>query len=117
MHLSGTDTRLKMSGIELVGVVLGAIPLILSAIESYKKTSQRCKYFRYKEPYIIALVHSLEDQRFFLETDEQWSGASRFSPKLHQASGDCHQNHRSRGLVTSHKSHNGVYTFSKKIQT
>lgn len=58
-----------MSGLEVVGVVLSAIPLIISAIESYKKTRQRFKYFKYKEPFIVDLIHSLEDQRFFLETD------------------------------------------------
>ncbi|CAI7565882.1 unnamed protein product [Penicillium manginii] len=58
-----------MSGFEVVGVVLGAIPLLISAIEKYKATSQRLKYFKYKEPYIAQLIQSLEDQKFFLESD------------------------------------------------
>lgn len=58
-----------MSGFEIVGVVLGAIPLLISAIEKYKATSQRLKYFKYKEPYIAQLIQSLEDQKFFLESD------------------------------------------------
>ncbi|PYH89887.1 hypothetical protein BO71DRAFT_434388 [Aspergillus ellipticus CBS 707.79] len=58
-----------MSGFDVVGVVLGAIPLIVAAIDSYKKTSQRFKYFKYKEPLIVDLIQSLEDQRFFIESD------------------------------------------------
>lgn len=60
---------LRMSGFEIVGVILGAIPLLISAIEKYKATSQRLKYFKYKEPYIAQLIQSLEDQKFFLESD------------------------------------------------
>ncbi|GES64972.1 hypothetical protein ATEIFO6365_0009046700 [Aspergillus terreus] len=58
-----------MSGFEVVGVVLGAIPLLISAIEKYKTTSQRLKFFKYKEPFIVQLIQSLEEQQFFLESD------------------------------------------------
>ncbi|KAK2768771.1 hypothetical protein FQN54_000627 [Arachnomyces sp. PD_36] len=58
-----------MSGLEVIGVVLGAIPLLISAIEKYKTTSQRLKFFKYKEPFIAQLIQSLDDQRFFLESD------------------------------------------------
>lgn len=58
-----------MSGFEIAGVILGAIPIIISAIDSYKTTSQRVKWFRSKEPYIARLIESLEEQRFLLESD------------------------------------------------
>lgn len=58
-----------MSGLEIVGVILGAVPIIISAIDHYKTTSQRVKYFRYREPHIVELIRSLEEQRFFLESD------------------------------------------------
>jgi hypothetical protein len=50
-----------MGGLEVVGVVLGALSLLISALEKYKTTSQRIKYFRYKEPFIIKLIHLLEN--------------------------------------------------------
>ena len=58
-----------MSGLEVAGVILGAIPIIISAIDKYKTTSQRLKWFRYKEPYIAQLIQSLKEQKFFLESD------------------------------------------------
>ena len=58
-----------MSGFEVVGVVLGAIPLIISALENYKTTSQRVKYFRHKEPFVNRLIQALNEQRYFVEAD------------------------------------------------
>ena len=55
-----------MSGFEVVGVVLGVIPLIISALDNYKKTSQRIKFFRGKEPYVAQLIQSLKEQMFFM---------------------------------------------------
>ncbi|PKY00855.1 hypothetical protein P168DRAFT_299736 [Aspergillus campestris IBT 28561] len=60
-----------MSGFEVVGVVLGALPMIIGAIDKYKATSQRFRFFRFKEPFIAQLIQSLQEQRFFLETDLQ----------------------------------------------
>lgn len=61
--------RCKMSGFEVVGVVLGVIPLLVSAIEKYKTTSHLMRYFKYKEPFVAQLIQSLEDQKFFIESD------------------------------------------------
>ncbi|KAJ0416338.1 hypothetical protein BJY00DRAFT_304224 [Aspergillus carlsbadensis] len=58
-----------MSGLEVVGVVLGALPLMIAAVDHYKTTSQRIKLFRYKEPLIADLIQALQEQQFFLETD------------------------------------------------
>ncbi|KAL4800385.1 hypothetical protein BDV19DRAFT_384210 [Aspergillus venezuelensis] len=58
-----------MSGLEVVGVVLGALPLMIAAIDKYKTTSQRLKFFRFKEPFIVELIQALKEQQFFLETD------------------------------------------------
>ncbi|KAH8429085.1 uncharacterized protein LDX57_006755 [Aspergillus melleus] len=58
-----------MSGFEVVGVVLGAIPLIISALECYKVTSQRIKFMTKKELLLNQLIQSLEEQRFFFHTD------------------------------------------------
>ncbi|CAI7610528.1 unnamed protein product [Penicillium bialowiezense] len=58
-----------MSGIEIIGVVLGALPLITSLIDQYRVSKRIYKVFRYKEPYIDQLIQSLRTQNFFLETD------------------------------------------------
>jgi uncharacterized membrane protein YcgQ (UPF0703/DUF1980 family) len=58
-----------MSGLEVVGVVLGALPLMIAAIDQYKATSQRLKFFRFKEPFVGELIQALREQQFFLETD------------------------------------------------
>ncbi|KAE8416101.1 hypothetical protein BDV36DRAFT_284843 [Aspergillus pseudocaelatus] len=58
-----------MSGFEVVGVVLGAIPLIISAIDSYKATSQRIKFMVKKELLLNQLIQSLEEQKFYFQTD------------------------------------------------
>lgn len=58
-----------MSGLEVIGVVLGTIPLIISALDSYKVTSQRIKFMIKKGPLLNQSIESLEEQRFFLPTD------------------------------------------------
>ncbi|CAG7959617.1 unnamed protein product [Penicillium salamii] len=58
-----------MSGIEIVGVVMGALPLITSIIDQYRVSKRIYKVFRYKEPYTDQLIQSLKTQSFFLETD------------------------------------------------
>lgn len=58
-----------MSGFEIVGVVLGAIPLIISALEKYKTTSRRLRYVRQKEVLVNELIRSLNEQRCFIKGD------------------------------------------------
>ncbi|KAE8327762.1 hypothetical protein BDV39DRAFT_214932 [Aspergillus sergii] len=58
-----------MSGFEVVGVVLGAIPLIISALDYYKVTSQRIKFMVKKELLLNQLIQSLEEQKFYFQTD------------------------------------------------
>ncbi|KAE8309477.1 hypothetical protein BDV41DRAFT_547692 [Aspergillus transmontanensis] len=58
-----------MSGFEVVGVVLGAIPLIISALDYYKVTSQRIKFMIKKELLLNQLIQSLEEQKFYFQTD------------------------------------------------
>ncbi|PIG89847.1 hypothetical protein AARAC_005881 [Aspergillus arachidicola] len=58
-----------MSGIEVVGVVLSAIPLIISALDCYKTTSQRIKFMAKKELLLNQLIQSLEEQKFYFQTD------------------------------------------------
>lgn len=54
-----------MSGFEVVGVVLGAIPLIISAVEKYKTTSQKLKYYRQKITLVGELISEPERAAMF----------------------------------------------------
>lgn len=58
-----------MSGFEVVGVVLGALPLIITAVDQYRVSKRLFHVFRYKEPYIDRLIQSLKEQKFFIESD------------------------------------------------
>ncbi|KAK2743240.1 hypothetical protein FQN57_004929 [Myotisia sp. PD_48] len=55
--------------VHVAGVVLAAIPLLIAALNTYKATKQRLINFRSKELFVAQLVQSLEEQKFFLETD------------------------------------------------
>ncbi|KAL4733248.1 hypothetical protein BDV11DRAFT_214090 [Aspergillus similis] len=58
-----------MSGVEVVGILLGAIPLVVSALKTYKETKQRYIWFMNKEPYINRLIQSLNEQIYFIRAD------------------------------------------------
>lgn len=58
-----------MSGLEVVGVVLGAIPLLISAIEKYKTASRRLKLYQQKVTLVNELIRSLKEQEFFIKAD------------------------------------------------
>ncbi|KAI9040968.1 uncharacterized protein KD926_007509 [Aspergillus affinis] len=58
-----------MSGFEVAGVVLGAIPLIMSALDGYKTARQYLRFFVRKELLLNQLIWSLKEQKFFIETD------------------------------------------------
>jgi hypothetical protein len=57
-----------MSGLEVVGVVLGAIPIVVMAVEKYRRRKTRIA-FRHKEVYVIRLIQSLRDQHYLLVSD------------------------------------------------
>lgn len=59
----------KMSGIEVAGLILGAVPLIIAALEQYKKTRETLNRFRRKALYIDRLIDALEEQRVLIESD------------------------------------------------
>ncbi|CAG8015052.1 unnamed protein product [Penicillium olsonii] len=58
-----------MSGLEVAGVVLGALPLIITAVDKYQVTAKIIKNFRHKEPYIQRLVQALNAQWFCVESE------------------------------------------------
>ncbi|KAL4925913.1 uncharacterized protein BDV17DRAFT_165990 [Aspergillus undulatus] len=58
-----------MSGVEVVGILLGAIPLVVSALKAYKESKQRYIWFMSKEPHIDRLIQSLNEQIYFIRSD------------------------------------------------
>ncbi|KAI1456685.1 hypothetical protein F4805DRAFT_216679 [Annulohypoxylon moriforme] len=54
-----------MSGFEIAGVVLGAIPLIISALEYYKKGKKSAKSIRKWNSQVDMLIEQLEIQKMF----------------------------------------------------
>jgi hypothetical protein len=57
-----------MSGLEIVGVVIGVIPLVVAAIDKYRARQSRLSR-RNKGPILRRLLQSLESQHFLLVTD------------------------------------------------
>lgn len=93
-----------MSGLEVVGVVLGAIPIIVLAVEHYGKIGKKYEAFRRKRHYIDDLVDSLNDQQTLIEgevkvllrgsqvdkrTMDQYVRAGRLSALLSQPEVQC----------------------------
>jgi len=52
-----------MSGFEVTGVILGAIPVIISALEQYKKTRETWRRFRQKALYIDRLIQARKSRK------------------------------------------------------
>jgi hypothetical protein len=54
-----------MSGIEVAGLVLGALPILISALEGYSKGLQPLKtFFKGHKPQLMALIRCLKHQKF-----------------------------------------------------
>ncbi len=56
-----------MSGIEVAGLILGAVPVIIAALEHYKTLHKKTWLFKNKSSRIDQLIIALENQKFFLE--------------------------------------------------
>ena len=57
-----------MSGFEVVGVVLGAVPLIVSALENYKTSKRLWDRFRKTAMHIDELIEALDENKSLIET-------------------------------------------------
>ena len=58
-----------MSGLEIAGVILGAVPVTIAALTQYKTAHEMLRYFNHKSVYIDRLVQALEEQKFCLESE------------------------------------------------
>ncbi|KAL8669620.1 MAG: hypothetical protein Q9168_005795 [Polycauliona sp. 1 TL-2023] len=61
-----------MSGIEAAGLVLGAIPIVIGALESYKTTRKMWHQFLNKSLFVDRLINALQEQRLLIELDLQF---------------------------------------------
>jgi hypothetical protein len=57
-----------MSGLEIVGVVIGVIPVVVASVKKYRERQSRLS-FRSKGPILQRLVQCLETQHFLLVAD------------------------------------------------
>ena len=56
-----------MSGIEIASLILGAVPVIIAALEHYKSSHKKSWLFKHKSSRIDQLIIALGNQKFFLE--------------------------------------------------
>ncbi|KAL4909596.1 hypothetical protein BDW74DRAFT_174796 [Aspergillus multicolor] len=129
-----------MSGLEIAGIVLGAIPLAIAAIEIYRQRQNRIP-FRKKAPFIARLLSILDTQQFLLIDpaifkDPMVAGAvdeylAENAPAYYGAIVECHRALAElvasiegfdpipkslADLVQTYPSHNGVYELPKRIR-
>ena len=57
-----------MSGLEVAGVVLGAVPLIVAALEHYKTSKRLWDRFRKTALHINELIEALDENHALIET-------------------------------------------------
>lgn len=60
-----------MSGIEVAGLVLGAIPVVIWGLENYKVTREIWRRSRSKALLVDRLINALQEQRLLIELDLQ----------------------------------------------
>ena len=58
-----------MSGIEIAGLILGAVPLTIAALQHYKKAHEMLGSFKHKSMLIDRLLGVLQEQKFCLESE------------------------------------------------
>lgn len=58
-----------MSGFELVGLILGAVPVTIAALEHYKRAHEMMRSFNHKSVYIERLIQALEEHKICLESE------------------------------------------------
>ena len=61
----------EMSGIEVVGLVLGAVPIMIWGLGQYKTTRDIWRRSRSKALLVDRLIESLEEQKILIEIDLQ----------------------------------------------
>ena len=58
-----------MSGFEIAGLILGAVPLTISALKQYKSAHEMLLKFKYKSLYVDRLIGALEEQEYYFEIE------------------------------------------------
>jgi hypothetical protein len=86
-----------MSGLEVAGVVLGALPLVISALEHYANGVQTAKrFFRYKSELEVLILKIGTERCMFTNTLEQLLGGivriEHMSELLSNPGGDAWKN-------------------------
>ena len=58
-----------MSGFEVAGVILGVIPIIITALQQYQTANKKLSYFRHKVLYVDRLIDCLVEQKTLIDND------------------------------------------------
>ena len=58
-----------MSGMEIAGLILGAVPLTIAALKQYKTAHEMLRSFKRKSLLIDRLIGVLQEQEFCLESE------------------------------------------------
>ncbi len=68
---------------EVAGLVIAAVPLMISALKQYTEARRGVRQFRRTSLYLSRLIQALREQKFFLETDlEQLLRAAGFEEDI-----------------------------------
>lgn len=58
-----------MSGLEILGLILGAMPILISALEGYQKLGKKRDAFRRKSMHIDRMIRALDWQQKLIRSD------------------------------------------------
>lgn len=58
-----------MSGIEIAGLILGAVPIVVKALKQYSQARRFWFDFRYKAARLELLIQALEEHEFLVRAD------------------------------------------------
>ena len=71
---------------EVAGLLIGAVPFMISALKQYAKARRGIRQFRRTSLYLAHLIQALREQKFYLKTDlEQLLRAAGFEEKISPA--------------------------------
>ena len=80
-----------MSGFEVIGVVLGAMPVIISALEGYQKLGKKRDAFKRKSLHIDRMIRALDWQQKLIHSDVKLllrnAGLDEMTVDLHVGTG------------------------------
>lgn len=69
LHLLASQPAHNMSGLEVLGVVLGAVPLIITALKGYQNLGKKRDTFKRKSLHLDRMIRALDWQQKLILSD------------------------------------------------